>query len=286
MFDEKNLWKLQIYAERAWRFATDIAMEASRLDKQGFALARVADETRYVAKKLHKCLEAIHNGEAIDINFSDILEKLNLAAQNGCIEMLKLNQNSACGNNTIGLAVIMDEVRNLACDLMKLFEYDEIKTMQLPEITCFNKVTNLGLFFFQATIDGRAFVENIQYIHEIIMYDTSDSSLFDSKREFMNLRGNKIPVIDLYKKLGSEKASASRKYVVIMNTDWNEPNKLFAILVDEIASNSIFKTRLGVNSQYRGNLFPAEIIREAWNTANNEQVVFIDWASVVFTKTE
>lgn len=286
MFDEKNLWKLQIYAERAWRFATDIAMEASRLNKQGFALARVADETRHVAKKLHKCLEALHNGEAIDKNFSDILEKLNLAAQNGCIEMLKLNQNSACGNNTIGLAVIMDEVRNLACDLMKLFEYDEIKTMQLPEITCFNKVTNLGLFFFQATIDGRAFVENIQYIHEIIMYDTSDSSLFDSKREFMNLRGNKIPVIDLYKKLGSEKASASRKYVVIMNTDWKEPNKLFAILVDEIASNSIFKTRLGVNSQYRGNLFPAEIIREAWNTANNEQVVFIDWASVVFTKTE
>lgn len=285
MFDEKNLWKLQIYAERAWRFATDIAMEASRLDKQGFALARVADETRYVAKKLHRCLEALHNGEAIDTNFSDILEKLNLVAQNGCIEMLKLNQNSACGNN-IGLAVIMDEVKNLACDLMKLFEYHEIETMQLPEINCFNKVTNLGLFLFQATIDGRTFVENIQYIHEIIMYDTSDSSLFDSKREFMNLRGNKIPVIDLYKKLGSEKANASRKYAVIMNTDWNEPNKRFAILVDEIASNSIFKTRLGVNSQYRGNLFPAEIIREAWNTASDEQVVFIDWDRAVFTKTE
>jgi chemotaxis signal transduction protein len=280
MFNEKKLWKLQIYAERTWRLAMDIAMEASKLEKNGYVLARVAEETRYVANKLYSGIEAIKNGGSIDGEFYYTLEKLNLVAQNGCIEMLRLKQYADYGNNTIGLAVIMDEIRNLAYELMKLFDYKEIRTMKQIEITCFSKVTNLGLFLLQATIGDKTFIENVQYVDEIIMYDERDSSLFDSKGEFMNLRGNKIPVINLYKKLNYKKANTSKKYAVIMNTDWKEPNRFFVVLIDELASNSIFKSRLGINSQYKSNLYPAEFVREAWQTADNEQVVFLDWVKL------
>lgn len=281
MVCDNNLWKLQIFAERAWRLAMDIAMEAGRLNKYGGTLARIADETRSVANRLHSNIESIRNGGGIEEDFSSVLEKLNIIAQNGCIEMLKLNESLHFGGNNISIAVILDEVRKLACDLIELFQYQEIKEAEEPEIIDFSNVVNLSLFLFHSTIGGRPFIENIQYVQEIISYDENQVSTFDSSEQFINLRGIKVPVINLYGKLGIAKSNIfnnkAKRYAVIINTDWAETNKVFAVLVDNIASNSIFKTRLGLRSTYKSNLFPSEFVREAWEAAGDEQAVFLDW---------
>lgn len=283
MFDEIKIWKLQIYAERAWRLSMDIAIESAKLPKRGGGLAVVADETRRIANKLYMKLEHIKDGTIIDDDFSSILEQLNLLILNGLIELIKLNECVSKNWDGISVSIILDEIRLFVCDLMELFEYKKIETIEVAELRSYSSITDMSLFLLQASIGGNVFVENIRYIQQVISFAKDDTTVFNCKDNTINLRGMKIPVVDLYSQFQLTKPSAagndSTNYAIIINTDWDEPNKLFAVLVDDIISSSIFKTKLGVSSPCRSTIFSSDFVRECWDTTTDRQMLFINWKS-------
>jgi len=284
MFDDTKMWKLQVYAERAWRLSMDIAIESAKLPQNGGGLAVVADETRCIANKLYMKLEQIKDGRIINDDFSNILEQLNLLILNGLIELIRLNECVSKNWDGISVSIILDEIRMLVCDLMELFKYKKIEPIEAVELSCYSSVTDMRLFLLQVRIGGNVFVENIRYIQQIIRFTSNDKTIFDFKDNTINLKGIKVPVVDLYNQFRLTKtsfaANSSTNYALIVNTDWDQPNKLFAVLVDDIMSISIFKTKFGVSSPCRSAVFYPEFIRECWDADNDQQMLFVDWRNI------
>lgn len=279
MIDEKNVWKIQVYSERAWHISSDLAVEAGRLGRNGKGIAIVANESRRIANILFQAIDKIKTSGEFNIDLSDVLWQMNQLVLNGAIETIRLDELDDSIHTSKSISVAMENMRILTNNLVELLDNETVEYIPTPEITQPSPVTNNMLFLFQSAIGGVHFVENIRYIVELIAYRKNDGII---NNEIM-LRGTKIPVIDCYNKFGLINHKRNENpygCAAIINVDWYAPDNIYAVLVDDFNTNSIFRSKIGMRSEPKEIVFSSTYIRESWDAAENKQFIFPDWVRI------
>lgn len=278
--------KLEIYTERLWRFAMDLAMQASMGGKERHGIAVVAEETHSISNQLYRLLENEDN-EVIRASVCDALGQLQALALNGVLEMLRVFESFSPDRHiTNPTAVILEEIRHTAGDISNLFGFSNAEAdLPHPELKQESRVSDAKLFLVQATVGGIPFVENAAYVQEIFAYIDGDE-YFGIQEGHLNLRCQKIPVIDCYARFNLERPdvidSTGRRCAMLINTEWEKQPAKYAVLVDALPLAFGFYSRFseGKDVESRSAIFANQYVRACWDTVDNGQMLFIDWKTL------
>ena len=125
-------------------------------------------------------------------------------------------------------------------------------------------------------------MENIQYVQEVFCYNkVTDHELFTSDNH-MIIRGEKISIINCYDQLNlvnEVELPNQMGIAVIVDTQWDQAPKKYAILVDDIIRWAIFKSPLGKDVPCAQEKF-SNHTRACWNSEDNQQFIFLDWKTL------
>lgn len=268
MLNEMELFKFGLLAERAHRLGLDIALQASSLGEKSIGI--IADEARNIGEKLYRVFDRTKANQLQNFDIEEEIVQLECLTTNGCIEMLRIG--NYANHHTLTLAVIFDEMMNLANDLKKLLQYKTELPQIIPNVFPRNPAVDISIKCIIMTIGGIDFCENIQYVAEIIRYNADNIC-----GDILSVRGHKIPIIDCYDKLSLEKPTET-KMLVIINTDYAEQGRTFAIPVDTLPT--VFKSDIGVST----NIYEQPMqkyIRECWNCEENRKILFLDYLKII-----
>ncbi|MDR0326066.1 MAG: chemotaxis protein CheW [Oscillospiraceae bacterium] len=282
-----NERKLEIYTERLWRLAIDLALQSSLGGKERYGIAVVAEETRNISKKLYHLLET-KDSDALRASIGDALVQLQALMLNGWLEMLRAFKVHESDNPYTGpTTVLLEEIKDTANEIRRLFGLPDMGADLLqPELKHKSTITNRKLFLMQMSIGGVPFVENAVYVQEIATYIEGDMH-FGIRDGHLYIRGMAIPVIDCYKRFGLERPGAidrnGRKCAVIIETVWENQSAKYAVLVDSLPLSFGFYTSFseGQNVDSRSEIFTNQYVRASWDTVDDrQQMLFLDWKAL------
>jgi chemotaxis signal transduction protein len=284
--------KLEIYTERLHRLSFDLAMLAAQGNQNWQGIAIVADETRNASQKLYTLLDK-GNVESLPDSITDALMQIEYLSFNGWLEMLRIGvdfdheKKYILPSGTRCLAVVFDEIRNVAHDMRNLFGFTDTRyDLPQPELKKESRVSNARLFLLQATIGGEPFVENTAYVEEVHTYAEGDP-FFDIQNGYFQLRGSKIPVVDCYSRFDLDRTHIKKLFgdatLLIINTAWEKEPSRYAVPVDALPQTFGFFSRFpeGESTDSRSKVFSAPYTRACWDTRDGGQMIFLDWKALV-----
>lgn len=276
MLTEKNLWKFKTYTDRAWNLSKDLSRESVNLKGAGKGIAIVAHEMRLVTESLYKIYEVIVNTDDFDVKQNDIeilVRDFNALMLNGVIENMRLRKILNDKSDGYAVTVILDDIENLSYDILTLITDEELEINVQLEVKEYSKVTNEAIHLIKLSIGNHDFVENIDYVREIVTVDSIDLG------EIVNIRGVEIPVIDLFKRFEQSHISSNQgRTLVIISTEYDNENKNYAVVVDPFPRYSVYKTRYGISTECKVEI-DNKYVRESWDCYEDKQAVYLDWQS-------
>lgn len=222
-----------------------------------------------------------------DINEFDIeilIKDFNALTLNGVIENMRLVKKLQDKSDGYAVGIILDDIENLSYDIMTLISNKDMVMYEQLEVDKYSMVTNEEITLIRFMIGGNMFVENIDYIQEIVTLDANklDEAGSSSTNNKLNLRGLEIPIINLYEKWHLQRIETGLlegQTLVIINTKWNEEVNKYAVRVDPFTKYSVFASRFGISSQCCSKLY-GKFARECWDCAEDKQAVFLDWNKI------
>ena len=277
--------KLEIYTERLHRLSFDLAIQAAQGGKERHGIAIVAEETRMMSTRLYAMLEANEEPHRF---IDDALLQLKYTAFNGWLEMLRLYGGLGPRHHDASpLAVILEEIKTVTEDIQELFGITKARPFIIqPELKHPSNITDVQIFLLQSSIGGEPFVENTAYVQEVVTYADGDKQ-FGIKHGCLTLRSTSIPVIDCYTRFGFDRRGtvdfAGRSCAMIINTAWEKESKKYAVLLDSLPQSFGFYSRFpeGKNVDSRSAVFSNKHVRACWDTLTEEQMIFLDWESLL-----
>lgn len=272
MYTERELIKFSLLVERAHRLAFDMALCAAELGEQGRGMAIVADESRNFATKVQSFLDSCDiNKETI----SDATLEMRYLAVNGCLEMLRLHENKL--HTKKKLAVIFDEVRNIADDVAQAFDISSELPLILPRvlqkstIVPDNIVMSSDLRFVVFEIGGKQFCESTTNVREIFLYPVD--KIADTS---VKIRGEDIPLLHCHSELNLQLPQKKFLPLVIISANYQTIPTQYAFAIDGVPD--IFFASIGRNVNPKN--IPSEFIRECWNCEEERQMMFLNYAAI------
>ena len=263
----RNLYKMQQIGDRLWILATNTAMVAASLGRDGRGFAIVAEETRYRSNKLQHLVErAMFENEEIEA------EKLKESAQgimslalNAAIESHRLRERGKQA------AVCAEEIRSLAYALTTIIA-DDMPLDRLPDAVIprakspLTSVMSDSICFILLKTGDTYFVENLLNIEEVFcgLGKTKDSKIV--------IRGVEIPVICTQDYLNINNDNPT---YVILRTPWVEERNQYAVAVDSFGC--LFYSPIGSPVAPPADMPLAEYVRECWENENGDPFYFMDW---------
>lgn len=242
------------------------ATQAAMLEN-GKGIAVVSEETRRLGNRINDEVEKVMvDGEELNKDaITALAYQLNLLALNCAIESSYI-----IGFTGKQAAIYADEIRGLAYEIICLF--DEASTLKKKQIVSpwaanpSSAVKNGEFLLLNA--GGFTFVEPLQNINEVF---------FTSERgeNSITVRGMKLPLVDVYKKLGEKQDNLTH---VIVRTPWAEQNKAYAVTAEV---SCIFASPIGKPIDTPVDMPLAKYVRECWENENGEPFYFMDWAKMI-----
>lgn len=274
MLTEKNLWKFKTYTDRAWNLSKDLSRESVNLKGAGKGIAIVAHEMRLVTECLYKIYEEIVNTDGYDIKGNDIevlVRDFNALMLNGVIENMRLKKILNDKSDGYGVTVILDDIENLSYDILTLIADEELEITEQLEVKEYSRITNEEIHLVKLRIGDYNFVENIDYVREIVTVDSIDLG------ETFNIRGVEFPVIDLFETFEQSQISSNQgRTLVIISTGYDKETKEYAVVVEPFPRYSVYRTRYGIPTECKLDI-NKEYVRESWNCHEDKQAVYLDW---------
>ena len=262
----RTLWKLDRIGERLWTLARLSATQAAALANDGKGIAVVAEETRKMANKVNEVVEkATFDGTEIDKSqIVPLALMLNLLALNSAIESFRL------GHLGKQAAVCADDVRNLAYEIVCLFEKDTAdKAKQFIHPWPKYPLTSIGKCeYLHLDAGGINILESLDNVKEVCGY-------MERKDNVINLRSMELPLIDCYTMTGKTQETP---IYVILQTPWAEQNKTYAVTAEV---KCIHLCPVGRHMDAPADMPLAKYVRECWENENGEPFYFMDWPKMV-----
>ena len=273
----KKLWLCEQYAQKAWTLSLVLAQEAARAGAHGKGFAVVASEARMLADKLFEYAASVRfdrNGTDFK-GIADFAVMLKFLSTNAMFEIMRVAETNMEFNIPKSMAVFADEMRNLAHNINELAEktaWD--KPFTIPEMANPSRSTAIG-HFFKYSINGYSLIENANLIREVCLTQRADI-----EGESFSIRGQKMPVINFYKRLELP-YDAERQTVMIVCLNGNPWGNVFAVPIDDLDISAIFTSRNGIAVQPQKDHKFAGFSRECWDAVGNDQFIFIDWKKFI-----
>ena len=273
----KKLWLCEQYAQKAWTLSLVLAQEAARAGAHGKGFAVVASEARMIADKLFEYAATMrfdHN----DTDFKGIADfavMLKFLSTNAAFEIIHVAETNMEFNIPKSMTVFADEMRRLAHNINELAEksvWD--KPFTVPEMAKPSGSSAIG-HFFKYSINRYSLIENANLIREVCLTQRADI-----EGESFSLRGQKMPIINFYQRLGLPYESKLQT-VMIVCPDGNPWGNVFAVPIDDLDISAIFASRNGIAVQPQKDHKFAEFSRECWNSVGGNQFIFIDWKKFI-----
>ena len=263
----RNLYKMQQIGDRLWILATNTAMVAASLGRDGRGFAIVAEETRNVTNKIQHLVErAMFDEEEIETKkLKDAAQEIMFLALNAAVESHRLRERGKQA------AVCAEEIRSLAYMLTTVIS-DDMPLDRLPDMvipwakTPLTSVISESTCFILLKTGNIFFVENLINIQEVCY------GLVERKDGNIILRGVEIPVVSTQELL---KIETDIPTYIILRTPWAEERNLFAIAVDSFGC--LFYSPIGSPVAPPADMPLAEYVRECWENENGEPFYFMDW---------
>lgn len=285
MNNDKKIWLCEQYAQKAWTLSLSFAQEAGRIGHFGRGYAVVAEETRNLANRLFEYTSKakFENNEKDELKgIVEFAFQIGLLSINTTVEILRVNPIVTDMSTNKSMAVLAEDLRNLALDINALSDKHVWQTkFVLPEIATPLRSTYTMDFFFRFSIGGIALVENTANIVEIHSDLPTEGDAFD-------LRGNILPIINCYQRfnLAHKGFDEKKQTFMIIQPDGAGITKIsqedmFAVPIDDLDINTIFSSRIGhpVPPQ-AGHVF-ADYSRECWDAVGGGQLMFVDWGKLI-----
>lgn len=274
MLKEKNLWKFKTYTDRAWNLSKDLGRESVNLKGVGKGIAIVAHEMRMLTENLYTIYEEIINTEKYDVNQSDVevlVRDFNALMLNGVIENMRLRKILHDKSDGYAVTIILDDIENLSYDILTLITDEELEISEQLEVKEYSKITNEEIHLIKLSIGDYDFVENIDYIREIVTIDNCELG------DKFNLRGVEFPIIDVFKILNQPyTASTQGVTLAIVSTKYDNETNEYAVVVDPFPRYSVYKSRYGRSTTCILDI-DSKYVRESWNCHEDKQAVYLDW---------
>ncbi len=272
---EKKIERFKGYKQMAWSLALQMCTELGHCQPIAKSLMPVADEMRVFANRLDNVCDELDSTEnaahIFDRILDDVVLQATLLTMNFVSEMIKADHYTNTGA-TKSLSVIAEEYRNLTEKFKNLSGNKNDQTMAIPEVKHCVTSTESEDFFMMFSIGGIAFVESLWYMREMVYYPYNETSI--------TLRGEEIPVLDCRERLsikGVPKPTNGYQSYVIVFTEWSDNPARYAVAVDEMGTNALIRTKIGIKAEPKHPILDARYIREYWESTDGNGFVFMDW---------
>lgn len=273
MHTQKQLDKLNLHVQRIDRLALDMALSAAELSHYGQGLTIVADETRTFSKKLHACLEK----ETIDtVAMCDTILQIKLLAINGCLEMLRVQEEKWTAKNKI--SVILDEMNHIAAEMETALGMPEEPSMILPRVSEKSAVVadtvirNSNLRFVLFTIGEKQFCEPTDCVNEVFLYPTNQLDT-----TMLKIRGQELTLLNCHNRFSVPMPKKDFLPVLWITDRSHTIPKQYAVVIDGVPD--IFFSGIGRPAVPSG--IEETDVRECWNCEEDRQMIFLQYEALV-----
>lgn len=277
MKNEKRIWLIEQYAQKAWMVSLALMQEAARAGNYGKGYAVVAHEARILADKLYDYAAEVRFGE--NPGFKGIVDfsvMFTYLAANTTLEILHMADINMDFNIPKSMAVFAEELRKLAVKCIELADPAlRKKPFVIPEVAVPAEGALWGYYFLYA-VSGYALLENPKNILEIVL---SSRETITGKETF-SLRGVEIPLLDGYRLLNLPYTQEQEQPVIIINhkgKDSRDAAGMYAVPIDSLDTNALFRSQPGSAVSPEESHAFAAYSRECWEMAGGDVAVFIDW---------
>ena len=283
MSNEKKIWLIEQYAQKAWTVSLVLSQEAARAGEYGKGYAVVAHEARMLADKMHSYASELRFENANDDMFKNIVNcatMFKFLSVNAAIEILHMVDISMDFNIPKSMSVFAEELRRIAISLGELADENlRKKPLTIPELASHTDTAGTGRFFLYS-ICGHPLIENADKIIEVVLYPRK--AIAEDKT--FSIRGEQLPILDCRKLLDIIVSDADEQTVIVINPEGKKSGKnkgLHAVPIDDLDVNAIFYSRLGLPVLPSKKHAFAEYARECWDVVGGDQVVFVDWRKLI-----
>lgn len=277
MENEKKIWFIEQYAHKTWTISLSLMQEAARAGDYGRGYAVVAHESQILAEKLFEYAEKVRFGgdEGMFKGIVDFAIQMKFLSVNAMLETLRMVPLSMEYNIPKTMSVYVYELSKIALALNGLADRRIWQNpVAIPEIATPSGSQKYENFFFYS-IGGHPMIEYDDNIQEVCYVRKSDTEGAD-----LALRGNKVPLINCYRRFGLEYTSYDpdmQTIMVICPDSNNRPDERYAVPIDDLGINVIFHSRAGCAVPAKIEHVFADYARECWDAAGGGQFVFADW---------
>jgi hypothetical protein len=281
MDNEKKIWLIEQYAQKAWTVSLALLQEAARAGGHGKGYAVVAHEARILADKMYSYVAELrfeNNNEDMFKSVIDCATMFKFVSVNAALEILHMVDISMDFNIPKSMSVFAEELRRIAIALTELADRNlRKKPLTILELSSPLDVAGMDSFFLYS-ICGHPLIENPKRIMEVVLYPRK--SITDGKT-FTTIRGEDIPILDCHQLLELQYTGTDEQTIIIVNPEGNKSENMYAVPIDDLDVNAIFYSRLGRSvSPNKGHAF-SNCSRECWDVVGGDQVVFVDWQALV-----
>jgi len=277
MTNEKKIYLCEQIANRLWSATMGLSAEAGRAGNFGKGYAVVAHETRIIAERLFDAITAAKFDGGTDALFAAVEAyalELGYLSVNGELEILRVVETDNVMSNNKAIMVCMDEVLKVAYALNEIVGKEiwkrPTKFAEIPNPIRSGPSRGVYVCF---NIGGIAVIE-----HNLNVAEVFYGAKMDDKGENMIIRGDNLPIVDMYKRFGLSRPAHIGGHNP--NIAISVGDKTVAVPIDGLDRNVIMYSPIGQNISAAGHPF-AEYARECWDSGDGGQLVFIDWEKMI-----
>lgn len=265
MLSQKQ-WKTQQLAERMHNTATSAAIIAADLTAGRKPMVRehgvIADETRAVSVKMMKALEQNIFACLADGKFEALMIGLSrqtaLLALNAALVSGKIREQKA-------LAVVADELRNLALELGELYGQSQAYR-DIPVVSPRSKVLSNTFDLFHATSGQVTWYENAQFVQEVLNYCPE------------YIQNGRLVIDNAWRELNApliQFGDAPEDAGIVIISDAYEPRKQYAVVAG-FEMLCLSRSHVGVSKPCSMDI----PVRDCWAASDGSELIFPDWNKI------
>lgn len=279
---EKKTWKIETIINMLNKIILDLRITSAELNQYGRGIGSIANETAKLLGFLEKdVLNAIKFEDQAIEDVQDKMEELGsifrLLGINAILEAKRLNNPKAY--------ILCDEIKKIGESIQNVLEMPAFRknlTMINPDRS-FREPFPYIVF----NIAGTYWAQNMNSIMEIVKINKEMLINYPDGPGKMKhqviLRGNKMPIVNLYSEMGEELSIDTNSRIVILNLGHimyghTSSDLYFGLVIDDIEYAGYLNK--GVHELEMPSEISAEFVRHTWKT-KDVNLMFFNWDNII-----